>query len=264
MHRLLVGWAQSGFRSFAGQLQVQRPQDCFLHMAMFLSFCAFGWYEADLELLQTQNGSMCKSQTQVEMQTQLGIGFVRQRRTSTRECFCNLGEITDSVGEGTREQAKPSAFGQRYRHHPCLLSKIHPHPTDAKPGWKTQWMRAPPPPPETVFWHLDESLQELVFTWSSSYRCQRGADDSAWHNGTWSQKRKKARSNSSAEAKHLPTGQRRYTVAQQNISDAAQLSASPCARWNFLCNDRPQGYFWCNHQVLAEHLASQCGHGRAQ
>ena len=78
---------------------------------MFLSFCAFGWYEAGLELLQTQYRSMCKSQTQVEMQTQLGIGFVRQRGTSTRECFCNLGEITDSVGEGTREQAKPSAFG---------------------------------------------------------------------------------------------------------------------------------------------------------
>ena len=53
MHRLFVGWAQSGFRSFAGQLQVQRPQDCFLHMAMFLCFCAFGWYEAGLELLQS-------------------------------------------------------------------------------------------------------------------------------------------------------------------------------------------------------------------
>ena len=24
---------------------------------------------------------------------------------------------------------KPSAFGQRYSHHSCLLSKIHPHPT---------------------------------------------------------------------------------------------------------------------------------------
>lgn len=35
------------------------------------------------------------------------------------------------------------------------------------------------------------------------------------------------------EAKHLSTGQRSYTVAQQNTSSASQLSASPCARWNF-------------------------------